>query len=66
MQEYLELSNEEFEHIKTLFNKKATYYKTLMDCYKDDRGLSRRTDPVKSGRFLMKVSIHSISNDKKV
>ena len=36
MQEYLELSNEEFEHIKTLFNKKATYYKTLMDCYKDD------------------------------
>ena len=37
-----------------------------MDCYRDDRGLSRRTDPVKSGRFLMKVSIHSISNDKKV
>lgn len=36
LQEYLELSNEEFEHIKTLFNKKATYYKTLMDCYKDD------------------------------
>mgnify|MGYP004622096931 CR=1 FL=1 len=36
LQEYLELSDEEFEHIKTLFNKKATYYQTLTKCFKDD------------------------------